>query len=100
MGAAAEGRRSHFGVAAEGRHLYLSKTQTKIVFKWSQILPRPFLDHLNTIFIPSLGHTLWESPKPLFDIFLDIPQIWPLGGQDHLNSDYTRTTIQDQLETY
>ena len=30
MGAAAEGRRAHFWVAAEGRHFYLSKIQAKI----------------------------------------------------------------------
>jgi len=42
VGAAAEGRRAHFWVAAEGRHLYLSKTQAKFVFLWSQILRGPF----------------------------------------------------------
>ena len=45
MGAAAEGRRAHSWVAAEGRHLYLSKAQAKLVFLWSQILPGPFFDH-------------------------------------------------------
>ena len=45
MGAAAEGRRAHFWVAAEGRHLYLSKTQAKLVFLWSQILLGPFFDN-------------------------------------------------------
>ena len=46
MGAAAEGRRAHFWMAAEGRHFYLSKTEAKLVFLWPQILPGPFFDNL------------------------------------------------------
>ena len=65
VGAVAEGRRAHFGVAAKGRNLYLSKTGTEVVFKWSQILPRPFKHHLNTTFILLFEHTFWEGPKRL-----------------------------------
>ena len=41
-GAAAEGRRPHFGRAAGGRPLHFLKTPRKIVFKWFQIVARPF----------------------------------------------------------
>ena len=50
MGAAAEGRLAHFWMAAEDCHLYLSKTQTKFVFLWSQILQGPFFDHFLATF--------------------------------------------------
>ena len=72
MGAAAEGRRAHFGVAAEGRHLYLSKTQAKLVFLWSRILPGPFFDPFLDTFGPLFGHVIWEGPNPFPDHFLTI----------------------------
>ena len=55
MGAAAEGRRAHSRVAAEGRHLYLSKAQAKLVFLWSQILLGPFLTTFWLLFDNFLG---------------------------------------------
>ena len=67
VGAAAEGRHAHFWVAAEGRHLYLSKTQAKMVFKWSQILLGPFFDHfLGTFWACHLG-----MPKTIKIQFFD-----------------------------
>ena len=44
------------------------KTRRKIVFKWSQIVARPFWDHLNTICLPFFDHAIWEGPKPFFTI--------------------------------
>jgi hypothetical protein len=85
VGAAAGGRRSHFGVA-RGRHLYLLKTHTQsditMVCIWSQILLRLLEHYFNTTFIAYLGHTIWESQKSRYIIKRLFGMDRPVWGLD------------------
>ena len=65
--------------AAEGRHLYLSKAQAKLVFLWSQILLGPFFDNVLGTFWPLFGHVIWASLKPCFHLLNTLGRVflWP-----------------------
>ena len=67
------------------------------MFKWSQILPRPFEHHLNTTFIQYLGHTFWEGPKPFKHHFLDIAIY--LGGRWGIAVYRNRETALQSLQS-